>query len=223
MTRTTNKELDSLFRIWQNAIGVDDATITQPVWATNPQGRLVARVGAYLWDIAYGGMRVSRICSESGGQEDISPRLTKSQMAAWLRAGIETMRQYRSLTAEESAPHCPRRHPSPALTPRGIQTGRQPESLAPQGVTTMEPKALTYAKDDAIAEIRTRDHQLCPTSETSLLGDALWDLRQAKTTFDLASALDWWHACYDAYADVMDDPSKAEAFLDQLQNGQLDF
>ena len=51
----------------------------------------------------------------------------------------------------------------------------------------------TITKDEAAELIHERDHRLAPTSETSILGDALHDIRHQPDTI---ATLAWWMAVY---------------------------
>lgn len=73
--RVTNNELDEVISIWCNSIGSYVAESYKDV-------------GGYRLDSAYGGVRVVKVVSGSGGERDISPRLSKREMLDWLRAGI---------------------------------------------------------------------------------------------------------------------------------------
>jgi len=53
-----------------------------------PDGRLIANAGTYYIGGAYGGYRLERM-AESGGASDISPRLSKRELADWINAYID--------------------------------------------------------------------------------------------------------------------------------------
>ena len=54
----------------------------------DPDGRLVPNAGTYYIGGAYGGFRLERM-SEGGGASDISPRLSKRELADWINAYID--------------------------------------------------------------------------------------------------------------------------------------
>ncbi len=61
-------------------------------WTKNEAGTYRANVGTYVLDWCYGGVRLSQLTSEGGGERDITGRGTKSEtyhaMRAFL-AGLE--------------------------------------------------------------------------------------------------------------------------------------
>ncbi len=61
-------------------------------WTKQEDGKLRANVGTYVLDWAYGGVRLSQLTSEGGGERDITGRGTKREtyhrMHAFLR-GLE--------------------------------------------------------------------------------------------------------------------------------------
>jgi hypothetical protein len=42
------------------------------LWTKDEAGKLRANVGAFVLDGAYGGWKLARICSDGGGQSDVS-------------------------------------------------------------------------------------------------------------------------------------------------------
>ena len=59
---------------------------------------------------------------------------------------------------------------------------------------------LDSAKEEAMREIRAMDKTEAPKSETSLLGDALENIRRCSSIGELEAALDWWRLAYEAVA-----------------------
>lgn len=53
-----------------------------------PDGRLVPNAGTYYIGGAYGGFRLERM-ARGGGASDISPRLSKRELADWINAYID--------------------------------------------------------------------------------------------------------------------------------------
>ena len=87
MERTTNRELDSLLLLWTRAVNGKVAKHYNDV-----QG--------YHFEHAYGQPRLVKVETMSGGVSDISPRLSKGDMARWLRAGISAIEQREDNTNE---------------------------------------------------------------------------------------------------------------------------
>ena len=86
MGRINNKDLDRVLTRINEATG-------QPTEAwTEQDGKWRANVGSYVLDYCYGGVRLSKLTSEGGGERDITVRGTKKecyyQMLAFL-AGVE--------------------------------------------------------------------------------------------------------------------------------------
>ena len=62
-------------------------------WTRQPDGTFKCNVGTYVLDQCYGGVRLAQLCSDGGGERDITGFGTKRevyyQMRAFL-AGVET-------------------------------------------------------------------------------------------------------------------------------------
>ena len=48
-------------------------------WTKDSTGRYRANVGTYVLDWCYGGVRLSQLCNEAGGERDITGRGTKRE------------------------------------------------------------------------------------------------------------------------------------------------
>ena len=48
-------------------------------WTKDSTGRYRANVGTYVLDWCYGGVRLSQLCTEGGGERDITTRGTKRE------------------------------------------------------------------------------------------------------------------------------------------------
>lgn len=79
--RTTIKTLRTLVATLNNITGNPTEA-----WARNADGVQRAVPGVYVLDCAYGGYRLCRIVSESGGERDITPRYGATMTADLIRA-----------------------------------------------------------------------------------------------------------------------------------------
>lgn len=83
MDRITKDDLERLVERINKATG----SPLEP-WTRREDGRLKANVGNYYLSGAYGGVKLERVCSDSGGCDDISTDGfgTKRQLYTWMRA-----------------------------------------------------------------------------------------------------------------------------------------
>ena len=85
--RKTNKDLEAVLS------RINDATggASEP-WTKDAAGRYRANVGTYVLDYCYGGVSLAQLCTEGGGDRDITLRGTTKEtyyrMKAFLR-GLE--------------------------------------------------------------------------------------------------------------------------------------
>jgi hypothetical protein len=84
--RTTIKTLRTLVETLNTVTG-------NPVEAYRNDGQRCAAIpGVYVLDCAYGGYRLSRIVSETGGERDITPRYGAAVTADLIRAYMQGLR-----------------------------------------------------------------------------------------------------------------------------------
>ena len=76
--RITQKDLENILDRINLAAGTDHEG-TSKGWIKKEDGTFKANVGAYVLDWAYGGVRLSQITNESGGERDITGRGTKKE------------------------------------------------------------------------------------------------------------------------------------------------
>ena len=83
MDRITKDDLERLAKRINKATG----SPLEP-WSKDEHGKLKANVGNYYLSGAYGGVKLERVCSESGGCDDISTDGfgTKRQLYTWMHA-----------------------------------------------------------------------------------------------------------------------------------------
>lgn len=81
VTRITKKDL-------QNVLDrINEATDHKlEAWTKDSTGRYRANVGTYVLDWCYGGVRLSQLCNEGGGERDITMRGTKRETYERMRA-----------------------------------------------------------------------------------------------------------------------------------------
>jgi len=67
-----------------------NAEFGQPAdaWQHDESGNLHATPGVFVLDCAYGGYRLSRICTPGGGERDLTPRGTARETYDCIRAFI---------------------------------------------------------------------------------------------------------------------------------------
>jgi len=84
--RTTERELKQLIGFLNRRCGYPEEPYSQ-----DESGKFHPNANVYHLDIAYGGYRLSQMSSTEGctGTSDISPRLTKGELARWIRAYTE--------------------------------------------------------------------------------------------------------------------------------------
>jgi hypothetical protein len=69
-------------------------------WTQDASGRYRANVGTYVLDWAYGGVRLSQITSEGGGERDITGRGTKRETYYRMHAFLDGL--YAAQCGEQS-------------------------------------------------------------------------------------------------------------------------
>jgi len=68
-------------------------------WTQNSAGRYRANVGTYVLDWCYGGVRLSQLSTEGGGERDITGRGTKRETYNAMRAFLEGIHAAREVKA----------------------------------------------------------------------------------------------------------------------------
>lgn len=81
MNRITNANIEHLLK----AINEKTNAPMTP-WTRHDDGHLRANPGCYVLDPAYGRVGMNMICNESGGEKDILPSGTKSELYYQMRA-----------------------------------------------------------------------------------------------------------------------------------------
>ena len=76
--RITTKDLENMLDRINDAAGTGHEG-TSKGWILQEDGTQKCNVGAYVLDWAYGGVRLSRLMNESGGESDITQRGTKRE------------------------------------------------------------------------------------------------------------------------------------------------
>ena len=92
MYRVTQKQLEWVVALINRTLGMPETPYSEK---RNDKGGLVANVGNYHLDMAYGGYMLVRMC-EGGGVRGISPRGTRSETYVFCRAfldGIDAARE----------------------------------------------------------------------------------------------------------------------------------
>lgn len=87
--RVTIKQLERLVDIIN-----DDTLNAKEAWTRDNDGTK-ANVGTYLLDHAYGGVRLSQICNDAGGQRDITDRVSNGELFRLLHAFLSGHRAAR--------------------------------------------------------------------------------------------------------------------------------
>lgn len=88
--RTTKAQLQTLCDYVNDATGH-----AREAWSRDADGKYRANPGTFVLDYCYGGVRLSQMSGENGGQRDITARATKGETAERIRAflaGVEYMR-----------------------------------------------------------------------------------------------------------------------------------
>lgn len=86
--RIRKEDLHTIFESWAKIVG----------------GRIASSykdVGGYNLDYSNGGVKVEYIMNDSGGVSDISPRMGKTELYHWLKAGIIAILEYNANNQEE--------------------------------------------------------------------------------------------------------------------------
>ena len=86
MYRVTQKQLESAVARINGVLGMPETLYSEK---RDDKGRLVANVGNYHIDAAYGGYKLVRMSCEGGGVRDISPRGTKRETYDFCRAFLD--------------------------------------------------------------------------------------------------------------------------------------
>jgi hypothetical protein len=81
MTRITKEDLKNVLD------RINEATDHKlEAWTKDEVGGYRANVGTYVLDWCYGGVRLSQLCNEGGGERDITTRGTKRETYERMRA-----------------------------------------------------------------------------------------------------------------------------------------
>lgn len=96
--RTTKAQLQTLCDYVNDATGH-----AREAWSRDADGKYHANPGTFVLDYCYGGVRLSQMCNEGGGQRDITGRATKGETAERIRAFLAGVRCMQDL-AESGLP-----------------------------------------------------------------------------------------------------------------------
>jgi len=88
--RITNKDLENVLSRINHIVGAK-----QEPWSKDSDGKYRANVGTYVLDYAYGGVRLSQLTSEGGGERDITGRGTKKETYYRMHAFIQGLEAHK--------------------------------------------------------------------------------------------------------------------------------